>query len=215
MPYISQAARILAALVAVVCSASAAPAIPNTPLVFAVIRDGSEIGTHELDFRNTDNGMQVDITTKVAVKVAFITAYRFEHEGHEIWQGDRLIHLWSRTNDDGTKHVLEAVAHGSQLQVIGDGKEAAANPDIIPASLWNVGILRGGAILNTLDGSRMKVSVADLGPETINARGASVAARHYKISGELEREVWYDSQNTLVKIHFVAKDGTGIDYVLR
>jgi len=44
--------------------------------------------------------------------------------------------------------------------------------------------------------------------------GKDVMARHYAISGDLQRELWYDAGGRLVKVRFAASDGTDIQYVL-
>ncbi len=195
-----------------VAPANAAPP-PGGVLDFTVLRNGSEVGRHEMLFRSEADGLKIDIHTNVAVKVAFITAYRFEHEGHEVWQGAHLARLWSKTNDDGTKHVLDVTAGGDSLVVMADGKELEKSSASIPASLWNERIVQQKSILNTLDGSRMAIQVADLGTEIVLVKGAKVPARHYSITGDLQREVWYDAQNVLVKVRFKAKDGSDIEYL--
>ena len=210
-------ARAAVVLAVAALSLSALPAIaappPGGSLDFTVLRNGSQVGRHEMLFRNEADGLKIDIRTNVAVKVAFITAYRFEHEGHEIWQNGRLIRLWSKTNDDGTPHVLDVSAGGNELSVMADGREAERATVSIPASLWNERIVQQRSILNTLDGSRMTIAVADLGPETVPVKGRPVPARHYSITGDLQRELWYDAQNVLVKVRFKAKDGSDIEYL--
>lgn len=204
-------AAILALLPLAAPASAAVP--PNGRLSFAVFRDGSQVGEHQLTFRKQNGNLAVDISTKIAVKVAFITAYRFEHEGHEVWHGDRLVRLWSKTNDDGTHHVLDAEAANAGLEIHADGHDADAPATIIPASLWNEGILQGGRILNTLDGSRMAIQVADLGPDAVFVKGSKETAHHYAITGDLQRELWYDSNHVLVRVRFKAKDGSTIEYM--
>lgn len=196
---------------------SAVPAHAAPPsggvLDFTVLRNGSEVGRHEMLFRNDADGLKIDIRTNVAVKVAFITAYRFEHEGHEVWQAGRLARLWSKTNDDGTKHVLDVTAGGEGLVVMADGKEPEKSSVSIPASLWNERIVQQKSILNTLDGTRMTIQVSDLGTEAVIVKNARIPARHYALTGDLQRELWYDAQNVLVKVRFKAKDGSDIEYL--
>lgn len=200
-------------LATVQLSAARAAPPPGGVLDFTVLRNGSEVGRHEMLFRNEADGLKIDIRTNVAVKVAFITAYRFEHEGHEVWQGGRLARLWSKTNDDGTKHVLDVTAGGDGLVVMADGKEPEKSQTSIPASLWNERLVQQRNILNTLDGTRMSIQVADLGTEAVVVKGVPVPARHYAVTGDLQRELWYDAQNVLVKVRFKAKDGSDIEYL--
>lgn len=211
------AAAFAAACFSLVASLAALPAQAAPPpggvLDFTVLRNGSQVGRHEMLFRNDADGLKIDIRTNVAVKIAFVTAYRFEHEGHEVWQGGRLVRLWSRTNDDGTKHVLDVTAGGSDLMVMADGKDAEKATVAIPASLWNERIVQQRSILNTLDGTRMTIQVTDLGTEAVTVQGNRIPARHYSITGDLQRELWYDAQNVLVKVRFKAKDGSDIEYL--
>lgn len=205
---------VLAAASSLCLAASAQAAPPGSgSLDFTVTRNGSPVGRHEMLFRNEPDGLKVDIRTNVAVKVAFITAYRFEHEGHEIWQGGRLTRLWSKTNDDGTNHLLDVSAAGPALSVMADGKPTETAQVSIPASLWNEGLLTQKTLLNTLDGSRMAIGVSDLGVEPVTVKGATIPARHYAVTGDLQRELWYDADNVLVKVRFKAKDGSDIEYL--
>jgi hypothetical protein len=217
LPRLSAAAFAAACLSALVSLSAAdqawAAPPPGGVLDFTVLRNGSEVGKHEMLFRNEADGLKIDIRTNVAVKVAFITAYRFEHEGHEVWQGGRLVRLWSKTNDDGTKHVLDVTAGGNELVVMADGKDTEKVSVSIPASLWNERLVQQRSILNTLDGSRMSIQVSDLGTEAVPVKGGKVPARHYAVTGDLQRELWYDAQNVLVKVRFKAKDGSDIEYL--
>ena len=196
-------------------AAAEAAAPPDGRLDFAVIRGGDEIGRHEMLFRRDGDALQVDVRTRIAVKVLFVTAYRFEHDGRETWRSGRLVRLVSSTDDDGAKHRLNVEANGGGLKVVGDGQEREVDGAIVPASLWNEGVLRGGPLLNTLDGRSMAVSVEDLGAETVEARGRRIPARHYRLAGELERDLWYDATSVLVRVRFNGKDGSEVLYELR
>lgn len=201
---------------ALLWAAAAAAAVPASGrLDFSVIRENSEIGRHSIVFQQAPDGLVVDIRTDVAVKVLFVTAYRFEHEGRELWRDGQLVRLTSRTNDDGTAHDLDVRQNGSGLDVIGDGEMSHTDAGIVPASLWNEGILQGGTILNTLDGRQMTISVSDAGMETVTVGGRPVQARHYVIEGDLQRELWFDENDVLVQVRFKGKDGSEILYVLR
>jgi hypothetical protein len=68
--------------------------------------------------------------------------------------------------------------------------------------------------LTPLTGKQMPVSVDNLGEEAIRAHGAETRALHYKVMGELQRELWYDRSGTLVQVKFKAKDASEILYVL-
>lgn len=197
--------------------ASAAPiGSPTGPthLDFTVFRNGDPIGHHEITVEQTADSETVAIKTNIVVEVAYIPVYRFEHTGREVWRNGRLISLRSKTNDDGDKHTLDVSAKADHLDVDGDGATSSADVNILPASLWNHDIVGKTILLNTLTGKQMSVAVSDLGADTITAHGATIAAHHYKLTGDLKRELWYDQSNTLVQVKLKAKDDSDILYVL-
>ena len=214
-------ARVTLCLTALWAGAAVLPAraamVPSGgELDFTVLRDGDKVGTHKIDFHRNGDALEVDIETRIAVKLAFITVFRFEHDGHEVWRDNKLVAMETKTNDDGEDHTLMAEADGSgELKIVGDGKERVAKAGIVPASLWNHNFLDGKELLNSLDGSDLAIDVAFKGDEAVTVNGKSVPARHYSMTGEFQRELWYDGDWILVKIAFKGKDGSDIQYVLR
>ena len=206
---------IAATLAMVVAQPALALPVPNQPLAFTVLRNGEPVGTNTITFQQTAAGLQVDVKTAIVVKITVIPVYRFEHEGHEVWQGDHLVSLRSATNDDGTPHHLAVEAKGDGLEVKGDGYTGPAAMGAIPGSLWNPAVPRQSVLLNSLDGKLMNVATKDLGEETVTVRGTAAKARHYVVDGDLKRDLWYDPDGTLVQIHLKAKDDSDILYVLR
>ncbi len=194
--------------------ALAAGPAAETHLDFTVLKNGDPIGHHQIDLIRNGENEAVSIKTNILVRVAYVPVYRFEHIGSEIWQNGRLVSLRSQTNDDGDKHSLVVGATADHVEVDGDGVHSQADPGIVTASLWNPDLVKRMVLLNTLTGKQMAVSVADLGEDLIRSRGSETRAHHYKVAGELQREVWYDQSGTLVQVRFKAKDDSDILYVL-
>lgn len=184
---------------------------------FTVLRDGDEIGTHVLTFESDTSGLKVSVATDIEVTLPLIPipVYRFTHRGEELWREGRLVKLDSTTDDDGTDHRLSVAATADSLHVVSDKGAHASPSDIIPASLWNPELRRQIVLLNTLDGTEMEVSIQSLGEEMISARGVTQRADHVKLTGGLERDLWYTKQGVLVRVRFAAKDDSIIEYVLR
>ena len=206
---------IAAALGMIIALPALAASAPSQPLAFTVLRNGAPVGSNTITFLQTVAGLQVDVKTAIVVKIAMIPVYRFEHEGHEIWQDGHLVSLRSTTNDDGTPHQLAVDAKGDMLDVKGDGYTGLAALGSIPGSLWNPAVPRQSTLLNSLDGKLMQVVTKDLGEDSITVHGSATKARHYVVEGDLKRDLWYDSEGTLVQIPLKAKDDSDILYVLR
>lgn len=197
--------------------AGAVSGIPDSAnLDFTVLRDGKDVGKHTIHFTRSDDGVKVDVRTSVNVTLPFIgvSVYHFEHEGHELWRDGALVTLESVTDDDGAAHALEVRRAGRRLHVTSNGSQHESTGNLIPASLWHPELVKRSLLLNTLDGREMPISVSEQPAQTVQVRGRSVNARHFQISGGLERELWYDADGVLVKVAFAAKDDSRIEYVL-
>lgn len=187
-------------------------------LNYTVLRDGKPIGTHAVTIDQNGAETQVAIETDIAVKVFFVTAYKFKHTSQESWSNGQLVAITSTTDDDGIAKELNARAESGRLTVDstikGNERRQNADANAFPASLWNAATVKQSALLNTLDGEVMTVAVEDLGTENVDAGGTSIQAKHYAITGELTRELWFDATNRLVRMSFPDKTNTKITYAL-
>ncbi|WP_139135034.1 DUF6134 family protein [Magnetovibrio blakemorei] len=188
-------------------------------LDFTVLRDGKTIGTHSYTISDQGDETLVEVSTDIQVKVLFITAYKFHHTSKELWRGGKLVSLTSTTNDDGTQKALQVTASPGKLDVDSivhdQDRRQSADINTQPASLWNPTIVHQHKILNTLDGTMMKINVSDFGTEVVEAAGAQVSAHHYAISGELTRDVWFNDAGDLVRVRFPDKTNSEIIYALK
>ncbi len=178
--------------------ASALTLPSNGQLSFDVVRKGKDIGDHSYKFSGHEAAFTVRVSTDVEVKVPLIrtTAYSFRHSSVETWKDGKLQNLKSKTDDDGEPHALSTTSKGA-----------------LPASLWNDDIVRVGKLMNTIDGKVVNIRVADLGKERVQVKGGQIAAHHYRLSGGVERDLWYDENGNLARVAFKADDGSIVTYI--
>ena len=62
--------------------------------------------------------------------------------------------------------------------------------------------------LGVKQGEPSAVVFDEVGRETVPARGGEVEATHVVVSGELERDLWYDGDGILVHLRLVGRDGS-------
>lgn len=188
-------------------------------LDFTVLRDGKTIGTHSYTISEQGDKTQVEVHTNIEVKVLFVTTYKFLHAAKEVWRDGKLVTLTSTTDDDGSQKALQVTARTENLEVDSivnkQDRRQNARLDTLPASLWNPGIVNQRMLLNTHDGTLMKIRVSDFGSEVIEAAGAQIPAHHFAISGELTRDVWFNDAGDLVRVRFPDKSNTEIIYALQ
>jgi hypothetical protein len=159
---------------------------------FRVMLDGREIGSHRYSLEPAGEGALLRSEASFDVKFLFVTAYRYDHEAEERWQGGCLQSLASRTDSNGTRTAVTATA--------GDGGLAVARPAgrelhpgcVLSFAYWDPRILTADRLLNSQTGELVSVRVLPLGQESVPVRGIARTASRYRISGrDLQIDVWY------------------------
>lgn len=179
---------------------------------FAIVRNGAQIGSNTISVRHDGPDTLVEISTAIAVKIAFLTLYRFDQTETERWTNGRFVSMSSATDDDGAMHRVSVHAEGETLSITADGKTRRMPGNLLPSSLWNLTLARQTAALSTVDGSLMRIAVADRGAEDLSIRGQQIAARHLSLRSIYTEDVWYDDRGELVRVQLRGGDGSTILY---
>lgn len=170
-----------------------------------------EIGSHALTFSQHGNDLLVDVATRVKVKFLFITAHSEVADRRETWRDGRFVGYSSHTDENGK--LFDVVAHQETglLVIEGpDGRTDAEGP-VFPTNPWNPATVDATVMMDTKTGKLLKVAVAPDGEDTIDVAGKAVTAAKFRITGDLERELWYDAAGNLMQFRFV-KDGATVTF---
>ena len=195
------------------CLAGAAAA--EEPMVFDVLRDGSKIGEHRLVFEREDSTLKVSVETDMSVTFAFVTVFRYEHKRIERWRDGELESLAGMTNDDGTQYEISIVRKEGHYSRTINGSEEELTGPVAVDSLWSKDRLTGGKLFSAASDKVYRVRSDLMGTETIEAKGQPVEAEHYKLSGELDRDLWYGPSGDLLKIRYESEEGETFEFVRR
>lgn len=179
-------------------------------------RQGQQIGDHRLRFEHDNGQLKVSTSIDLAVKLLGLTAFRYSHRAQEVWSGDALLSLTSRTDDDGKNYAVQAnrTEAGIAVQVQGAGRTVLP-ATILPSSHWNVRQVRQTVLLNSQKGTEAHVKVATVGRETIKTASGSLQATRYRYEGDVKMDQWFDDRGRWVKMAFAGSDGSTIEYVLQ
>ena len=101
----------------------------------------------------------------------FVSAYRYEHEAVERWQGGCLRALQSRTVTNGERVVVSARDAGGQLTVDRPGGRDVHPGCVLSFAYWDPRILEARALLNSQTGELVPVQVTRMGPEAVTVAG--------------------------------------------
>jgi hypothetical protein len=188
---------------------------PSGKLVYEVIRDNALVGSNQVEFEHNGERLVVRTTMDIVVSILFIPVYRFTHRAEEIWMNGELQSFHSKTDDDGRARDVVLARDGDKLAGFYNGGAIEYPADLMPGSLWHPATVEQRALLETTKGQMRAVSVIDRGVETVKLASGAERARHFSISGELRREVWYGADGQIVQASFPAKDGSIVVLRLR
>lgn len=182
---------------------------------FDVLRHGNVIGEHVFTFSQDGQGFIVEVAIDIAVGVLGITLFRFTHRAEEVWRGGRLQSLVTTTDDDGTPWRVEARRRDGALRGRVNGDNVELPGDAIPASLWHRDTTTAPALLDTIDGRMKAVTSQALGEEAVPVGGTEATARRFRLTGQLQRDVWYGGDCSIARVTFPARDGSEITLARR
>jgi len=183
---------------------------------YKIERSGSEIGRQALAVGKDGDKVTVSDEIAVKVKVAFVTAYTFDHSRRETWQDGKLIALETRIDDNGTKSTLTAKAEGDKLVIKGPDGESTQALGIMPTGYWNVATVKQTKLFDSETGKIMNVSFSGGEAQKVDLGGGrTVDAKKWLMAGDKKAELWYDSRDVLVKQRFEARDGSMIVYTIQ
>ena len=197
------------------------PVLAQTPVdstvmrsVFDITRDGNKIGTDIIEVEKNGDTTTVKSNTHISVMVMFVEAYRFEHKAVETWNAGQFVSFSSHTNDNGKKHNVTAMVVGDKFDLTADGKLQELPQIVFPASLWNNDFIGQTQLFDTATGKILSINVKDMGVEPIVQHGTTIQAEHYKMTGDLSRDIWLNG-NVPARIKLLGSDHSKIVSNLR
>jgi hypothetical protein len=151
-----------------------------------------EVGRHVITFACDGEDLIVETEIEGEVKVLMVPLFKRDGTYREVWRGDRLVAFDSRIVDNGEVYEVMARAEGDHTMIDGRRGRIEAPPTIVSNHPWNHEVIERTLLFDTQRGRLQKVQITPAGADTINVAGRALEAQKYRITGDLERELWYD-----------------------
>jgi hypothetical protein len=192
---------------------------------FKISVDGKQRGKCTMQMRRRDDGTD-KINIDAGLSFNFVVyEYRYHSKGTEVWKDDRLLELDNASDFNGTKYSVKASSGSKGLHATVNGKKSQVEPDVWVTSYWRLpkylvqtsaaaqqGVVPAGgnrtpgtkvpqavSLLDSDKGRNLHGELTHVGDETITVAGKRKTCTHYRITGDVQVELWYDSSRRLVR----------------
>jgi len=190
------------------------PVAPGKRLSFTVLRNGCEIGQHELRFEQSGDDLVVRIEARMRVGFGPITFFRYHHQGEERWRNGQFASLETRTDNNGEALAVSArrVAEGISVQATNLAPLVLPG-DALPLTHWNVAAM-STRLFNPQDGKPLHAVSKRCGLDMVAlGDGKRIEAMRYSLDGKVPIDDWYDRSQIWTALQARVKDGSVLRYV--
>ena len=179
---------------------------------YNLLRNGSPIGKHTMTIDQANGSVTIDQATDIEVKVVFVTAYKMHTQSHEVWNADKFATFGSQTDDNGTKHKVDATVDAKgAVTVVADGRRESLPVGALPSSFWTEQMMSAQhkAFFDPEKGTPQTLDITSVGHEPIKIAGQPFDSTHYHVAGTIERDVWF-ANGVPVRLQLKGSDGSTI-----
>jgi hypothetical protein len=186
---------------------------------FTIFVDGDKAGAYSMTITQREDDSFV-MAASANVRVSYLgglRVYRYSYRGTETWKAGRLVHLTSTSNDDGKEFTVSAVPDSDGLRIRVNGRERLARADIWLTTYWRLADPRfrnqGVPLVDADTGKDLAAQLQFVGVRQMNVAGQVQNSTHYRLSGDVQADLWYDAQERLVRLKSLS-DGHRYELVL-
>jgi hypothetical protein len=175
---------------------------------FTVFVSGKRCGDAYMTIHRQDNGLiQMRCDTDIKVSM-FLKSYKYSYRGLETWKDGKLVRFDSSTDDNGKRFVVSALAEKGGVRVSVNNVERMARADLWLTSYWCLPMpkQRNGVAIPLLDADSGKDLTGKLqlvGTEQRSIAGNTINVQHYRLTGGVLVDLWYDASERLVRQEWV------------
>ncbi len=186
---------------------------PDGTRRWSIWRNGDKVGDYVLTFSHENGLLVVENRIDIVRRLLAVPVWRYKHVERESWRDGRLIALEASTNSDGKKANLSVRATGDGLTVNGAAGDVVLLTTIDPSTLWSVEMTRASQLLDVETGGVLAVHIVEGAEEPVELGAQQDArARHFSVSGDLARELWYGQDGIIVRMQYLDAEGVTIDF---
>jgi hypothetical protein len=168
-------------------------------LTFAVFRNGTKVGEHQVVIAGDDTATTATTDVAMTVKIGPVPVYKYRHRATEKWRGTQFVSVETFTEANGKKQHVLAQAGAGAVTIDGPAGLVKAAANAAPLSHWNT-VAFGRPLFNQQEGKVLKVTATRMAPN------------HWAVRGEAEIDDWYDAAGQWQALKGKLEDGSTMEY---
>jgi hypothetical protein len=138
-----------------------------------------------------------------------MSIYGYKSQVEEVRAGGKIQSLTADTDDDGKAKKVNLSLQGDRLKGnYNTNTPRDIDPTVSTSLFWQLPATGDIEVIDCERGKLRPVTVKEIGTETLNLPVGKVEARHYRITGEMKRDLWYDANGILVAGQRPGPDGS-------
>jgi hypothetical protein len=176
--------------------------------VFRIFVDGTDRGQCTMQIRHRDDGTDWVGGNAGLLFNYYVYKYRFNSWGAAVFNQGRLIQMDRTANFNGTQYHVTASASNQGLVIDCNGRSSLNSPELWSTTCYQMpkrlqaesaAGVRSVTILDADKGGRALGRLERVGDETLTVAGEEKTCEHYRVTGDVDVHVWYDTRHRLVR----------------
>ena len=168
--------------------------------VFDVVLNNKVIGQHTLIYKDDKTISDANFQFEY-----FLMDFIYQHKSIEIWQGNCLKTISSKTDDDGDLYEVNGQSSTKQFLVTSNKKTTGLPICIMTFAYGNPKILEQKKLMNSQSGEYLDVDIQFLRQENHIVKGENILTDLWQIEansddGDLLVQLWYDKNMNWVSL---------------
>lgn len=199
-------------VIAAPATATASMQMETGKAEYVVKRNGSPIGTLKIDFKRDGKSLIATSDYSIKVKLMAIVLYRYDKRMVERYEDGRLVAYETDIDDNGTKSQVRVSQEGEALSIVHPKGSLKAPLGMFPSTYWPPGTINQTQMIDSSEGVLLNVKTVEVAAEELAIDGRTVSAKRYEMSGDAERQLWYDAKTgAWLKMKLEGSDGSTIE----
>ncbi len=190
-----------------------APADHASRYDYVVLYGDEPIGSHRVNVARNANEIEIEAESDLKVGFGPLTVFEFEHKRRELWRDSELVESVARTTKNGESYDIKITRQAEGYKRVVNGREDWLEDPVKILALWHGDLFEHEFFISPLEDKLYRLSVDFVGEERIEIGDQRFQALHYRMTGDSERELWYDEAGHVLKVRLYDY-GSTIDYVL-